>query len=364
MRPLVPEDVDLNGKARRGRAVASMTRAVLGSALATFEQDRSAVRVVRRQWPQDRQAIAIVSHAASAPAMTTQTGWAAELAQTRIEDLLSIFGPTSCGAALLRHGIVLEWAAAAKISIPGISTVSGAFTSFLAEGAAIPVRQLASSVGISITPHKFATIFTLTREMVESSNAEQLVRLVMTESLNVALDAALLSANAGTAVSPPGLLFGITPITAATGGGITAMVQDLGKLVAAVSPVSGLNVALVTDPGTLTKIALSAISLNSVANQEVAGFNIAMLASNSVTAGTIICVGLNALVSAFEPVPRIDASRDVEISMDTVPTDPSTGTTVVKSMYQVDEIAIRFIADVTWGVRTPSAVAVVNGITW
>src|SRR5262249_7814929 len=100
-------------------------------------------------------------------------------------------------------------------TVPGISTASGGFTSFVQEGQAIPVRQMVSSAGVTFGPRKLATIFALTREMVESSNAEALVKLVMTESLSVALDAALFSNVAGDSVRPPGLLAGITPIGAA-----------------------------------------------------------------------------------------------------------------------------------------------------
>jgi hypothetical protein len=152
--------------------------------------DRDAARLVRAAWPDDRGAIRIVTRAASAPAMTGTTGWAAEIAQTRIEDLLSVFGPLNTGAALLRRGTVLSFAGIHAIQIPGISTASGPFTSFVAEGAAIPVRVMATSAGVTFGPRKLATIFTLTREMIESSNAEALVKLVMTKSLSIALDAA------------------------------------------------------------------------------------------------------------------------------------------------------------------------------
>jgi HK97 family phage major capsid protein len=350
-----PSDLGLERK-----VAMPLVRAVLAQALATYEaaDRRSGALVVRRQWPQDRQALAIVERAASTPAMTTVTNWAAELAQTRLEDLLAVFGPASCAATLLRKGTVLSWAGAAKLSIPGISTASATFTSFVGQGGPVPVRQFVTSAGISLVPSKLATIFSLTHEMISASNAEQLVRLVMAESLSVALDAALFSNAAGTAVSPPGLLAGVVPITAATGVG--AMVADLAALLAAVSPTCGMNVAYVTNPSTVLKIALTAAP----------GFDLLglpVLASNGVAAGTVICIGLPALVSVFDEIPRIDASRDVEseVAMDTVPpADPGSGTTVVKSSFQTDVVAIRFITEIAWGLRTPSAIAVVSGITW
>ena len=357
MKPLVPEDLARNGHARRERAATSLARAVLAEARSTFEMNRvgAAARIVKSAWPDDRRALALVTRAASAPAMTTTTGWAAELAITRIEDALAPFGPLSVGAQLLQRGTVLSFAGIHAITVPGISTASGAFTSFVGEGAPIPVRQMVTSSGVAFGPKKLATLFVLTREMIESSNAEALVKLVMTESLAVALDAALFGNAAGTGAAPPGLLYNITPIGAATGGGLTAMAKDVSALVAAVSPTCALDLVFVTDPGTATRMKM----------QVMPGFDFDVLASNAIPAGTVICVGLPGLVSAGEPTPRIDASRDVEIAMDTVPpADPGSATTVVKSMFQSDEIAIRFVAEMAWTLRTPSAIAYVASITW
>jgi hypothetical protein len=356
MRPAGAIPFRPDASAIRDAAVSSVTRAVLAEAKSCFEpaRDGAAVRFLRAAYPDDRMARELVTRAASSPATTTTSGWADTLAQTRIEDLLATFGPASCGAALLRRGNVLAFDNANKISVPGVSTAAAGFTSFVVQGAPIPVRQLVTSTGVTLETRKLASLFALSREMLDSSNAEQLVRMVMINSLGVALDAALFSSTAGDTSRPPGLLVGVTPITAATGGGTAAMTKDIAALVAAVSPVCGMDLAFVTTPDALTKIKMS-----------VFDFPYDVLASNAVTAGTIMCVGLPALVSAFAPLPRIAASRDVEISMDTVPAaDPGSGTTVVKSMFQTDEIAIRFIFDVSWGVRITSAVAVVNSITW
>jgi hypothetical protein len=216
---------------------------------------------------------------------------------------------------------------------------------------------MSTSAGVSLTPAKFATIFALTRELVESSNAEALVKLVMSDSLSVALDTALFSNAAGSTTQPAGLLNGIVPIGAATGGGAVAMTKDIAALITSVSAVSALDLVFVTDPGTMAKIKMSVMP----------GFDFDVLATNAVPVGTVICVGLNGLVSVAEPQPRIDASRDIEVpvAMDTAPpSDGSIGSVVLKSMFQADEIAIRFIADMTWGLRTPGSLAFVQNTTW
>ena len=57
-------------------ATVSVARVVLAAARGTFENDRTgaAQRLVRAAWPDDRQALRIVTRAASSPAQTGVTG--------------------------------------------------------------------------------------------------------------------------------------------------------------------------------------------------------------------------------------------------------------------------------------------------
>jgi len=95
-----------------------VVRAVLASAKSVFEPDRNAYRVARAAWPGDRQTLDFVTRAASTPATTTGTGWAAEIAHTVVEDLLVSLGPASAGSELLRRGTVLTFDGAAKLTEP------------------------------------------------------------------------------------------------------------------------------------------------------------------------------------------------------------------------------------------------------
>ena len=90
--------------------------------------------------------------------------------------------------------------------------------------------------------YKLATIVNLSGEMVRHSNAEALVRQVLSENVGVSLDSAMLSAAAGVSgVRPPGILNGIAALTptAAGSSAFDAMVADLEKLVTATASVSG-----------------------------------------------------------------------------------------------------------------------------
>src|SRR5262249_40221689 len=162
---------------------------------------------------------------------------------TAVADFISTLGPASAGSELFRRSINLQFGGSAAILVPSVVS-SANDVSFVGEGQPIPVRQLLIG-GPTLTPSKFAVIFTLLRRLVEYStpNAEQLTRAVLTESAGAALDAALFDANASSATRPAGLRNGVAALTATSGGGDVAMIADLGKLAAAVSAVAGSQIA-------------------------------------------------------------------------------------------------------------------------
>ena len=70
------------------------------------------------------------------------------------------------------------------------------------------------SAGRSWNRTKLAVLTALTNEMISGSNAEAMVRDALTQSAALALDAALLDANASTTARPAGLRYGIAALTA------------------------------------------------------------------------------------------------------------------------------------------------------
>src|SRR5215469_2749155 len=158
-------------------------RLVTAKALSSLHHVRLS-DVIERMWPDD-----ILLRAASAPAQTTVTGWAAELARKIIVDALSSMQTASAGADLLGRGLVLSMAGYGQVSAPGFLAGAGN-AGFVAENAPIPVRQLAVSPA-TLLPYKLATIAVLTREMMESGNADKLVTDALVRSCGPALDVAL-----------------------------------------------------------------------------------------------------------------------------------------------------------------------------
>ena len=190
-----------------------------------------------------KEACEIILRAASAPAMTTVTGWAAELVQPRYEQLLPLLMPRAILTRLAPRGLTLDFGGAGKIVIPMRSRTPTIAGSFVGEGLPIPVRQGAFT-SQTLTPKKVAVISCWTREMDEYSTPaiEGVVREAIQDDTSVAVDSVLLDANAATVVRPAGILNGVAALTATAGGGIAAIVGDIKQLVNAITVATYGNV--------------------------------------------------------------------------------------------------------------------------
>ena len=129
------------------------------------------------------------TRAASAPAMTTVTGWAAELVQQVYYDVMALLMPKSVYPRLSAKGLTLNFGRAGKIIVPTRSRTPTLAGSFVGEGMAIPVRQGAFT-SQQFTPKKMAVITVWTREMDEHSipAIEGVLREAIQEDTAVAIE--------------------------------------------------------------------------------------------------------------------------------------------------------------------------------
>jgi hypothetical protein len=296
--------------------------------------------VAARMWPSD-----LMLRAAVAPAMTSVAGWAAELAQT-IADALEALGPASAGAQLLKEGLVLTFDGAGAISAPGFVAEFGN-AGFVAEGQPIPVRQLAETVA-QLLPHKLAAIAVLTREMVESSNAEKLIGDTLMRAAGRMLDEVLFDANPADAARPAGLRRGVAASTpSASTDPLVAFHEDVATLINAVAPVAGNGpFVLVASPGRAANMAIRF-------NRDLS--NVRVLGSSAVI-NDLLAVAPTALVAALSPEPEIETSKAATLVMDTAP--GAAGTMgPERSVFQTDSLAMKMRWPVTWALRDPRGFA-------
>jgi hypothetical protein len=328
------------------------TRALTARVLANLRQGLPAA-VAAEMWPSDRvlaQMLALSSdfilRAASAPAMTSVAGWAAELAQRIVLDTLQALGPASAAAEILRQCTVLNWNGRGIISAPGFVAEFGN-AGFVAEGQPIPVRQLAAT-SATLNPHKLGAIAVLTREMVESSNAETLISETLVRAAGRMMDEVLFDANPEDAARPKGLRNGVAATTPSSNtDGYQAFVEDINSLINALAPVGGNGpYIIVASPGRAAMMGVRFI--------REAG-NITVVGSSAVI-NDVLAIAPAALVAAISPEPEIETANAATLVMDTVP-GPVGTSGPGRSLFQTESIAVKVRWPVSWALRDPRGFA-------
>jgi Phage capsid family len=326
----------------------------------------------------------IVIKAASAPAMTNVTGWAAELVQTINADLLQPLSAKTVYPGLSALGLSLSFGRNGRISIPTRSATPTIAGSFVGEGLPIPVRQGAFT-SVSLTPKKMAVITMWTREMDEHSvpAIEGLLREAIQIDTGFAIDAVLLDSNPATAIRPAGLRNGVSSLTPTAGGGFNALVGDIKLLTGTLltstngnvrtmvwlmNPQQANSIALVQPPvpGGLFPFAAE-IDSNRLRGAPV-------IVSGSVPAGTVFLMDAADFVSVGGGAPRFEISDQATIhEEDTTPLPitspgasgpPAISAAPVRSLWQTDSLALRLILPMNWTMRRAGMVQYITGVTW
>lgn len=321
----------------------------------------------------------LATRAVTAPATTTTSGWASQLVETTNVDFMPLLMPASVAPGLAARGLRMSFGRSGVISIPmrvSTPTIAG---SFVAEGAAIPVRQGAFTA-VPFTPKKMAVISSWTREIGEHSNPaiEGLIRSAIQEDTSVALDSVLLDATAATSIRPAGLRAGVAGLTATAGGGFTALVGDVKQLLGAL--VTGSNGNLRQPVWIMNPTQAISISLTQNAggdfpfkqeinNNALMGYPV--IVSSNVPAGTVILVDAADFCWIEGSAPRFDLSdQAVLVYDDTAPAalgatgSPNVVGAPARSLWQTDSIGLRMIFDVNWGLRRSGIVAWTSSVTW
>jgi HK97 family phage prohead protease len=321
--------------------------------------------------------------AASTPAMTTVAGWASELVQQIVADLMPTLLPSAVYPSLSAMGLKLTFGRNGRIIIPTRSVTPSIAGSFVGEGQPIPVR-MAGFTSQTLVPKKMAVITTWTREMDEHSvpAIEGLLREAIQQDTAISIDTVLLDANPATAVRPAGLrngVAGLTP-TPIAGGAFAALVGDLKNLTSAILTATNGNIrnmVYVMNPA-------QALSIGFIQPPNPSGLfpfrdeinagrlnGKPLIQSGTVPLGTVLCLDAADYVSISGDTPRFEISDQATLHMeDTNPLQlASAGTPAVvaapaQSMFQTDSLALRLILPMNWAMRRAGVVSWVAGVTW
>lgn len=326
-----------------------------------------------------RGVVELVLRAASAPAMTTVTGWAAELVHQVYTDFLDILLPKTILPQLAAKGLTLNFGNAGRIIIPTRSRTPTLAGSFVGEGMAIPVRQGAFT-SQTLTPKKVAVISTWTREMNDHSipAIEGLLRQAIQEDTAIAIDSVLLDANPATTIRPAGLLNGVAALTATAGGGLPALIGDIKQLEAALITGTYGNVrspAWLMNPGDLLSAALASAPNTGIFpfRDEIRGGTLATvpyIESSTVPSKTMIIIDAADFVVVGGEAPRLEISDQATLhTEDTTPLDlvagsPGVVATPQRSLFQTDSLALRMVMPLNWVQRRAGTIAWTQTVTW
>jgi hypothetical protein len=247
-----------------------------------------------------------IGKAAVAPAQTTVSGWAAELVAAGVLDLdfLQLPAPNSVYTKLSQRpgALRVDLSGRGSIKVPSRAPSPTLSAPFIAEGAPIPVRQLAFAAA-SIAPRKAAVISQFTEELLKRStpNIERLIRVIMAFDTAVAIDGVLLGSTAASAIQPAGILAGVSATPATAGGGLAAFAGDVRALALAIEASGPL-----LDP-VLLMSSTSALLLGTLTQNTT----LPIIASPTVPAKRLIMLDAANFASGEGDTPDIASSKEV-----------------------------------------------------
>jgi hypothetical protein len=314
---------------------------------------RSSGEVAATMWPRDKLIGEIIERAASAPAMTTVPGWAQELAQIFVTDAIQVMSGVSSATRVMREGLVLAFDGHGTILVPGLA-VDATAAGFVAEGAPIPVHNLGLTPA-SMQPNQLASIAVLTREMIESSNAEALVSDALMKAAGLALDAAFFGTGAASAAQPAGLRNGVTALTPSSATDIfEAYYEDISTLVGAVAPVAGNGQTPFFLVGSPQRSFV--LQMRFIRGGETPSESANTIFGSSAMGNDLMAIAQNAIASVIGTDPIIETSNAATLHMDTAP-QPVGSVGPERSVWQTDSIAVKMRWVVSWALRDPRGVA-------
>jgi hypothetical protein len=211
-----------------------------------------------------------------------------------------------------------------------------------------------------LSPRKLESIYGFTREMAQHSNIEAIVRQTLSEATGLALDLAMLSDDAGSASTPPGIFATSDAFTPTTGSGRAAMDADLKMLFTALAAKGGGKTAVITCPLAQAKFLESYVSPK---------FSTEILVSTAMAANTVGLIEVASFVSGFRSKAEFATSHTTLLHFeDDTPSNITGGSpspaSPVGSLFQVDGIALATRLWGSWALRAPGHAQLIKGVTW
>lgn len=346
-----------------------------------YQERRSYGDIISKDYAGSKELETMVK-AATDPAMTHVTGWAAELVGETVGAFIDVLRP---GSIFFNVPMATFTFGRSKLRLPTRQSgnLAGAF---VAEGAPIPVKSVLLA-SVRMEPYKLGVITTFTREIANFSDPaiEPLLRDMMVGDTRETIDALFLDASAAVATLRPAGLQNLAGANTApsSGNSLANIITDLKAAIAAMSA-NKMGRQLAWIMNTQRALSLSLVT-NAAGNfmfrDELASgtlMGIPLFASTTVPADVVYLVDGAELAAAYDSTPMIDMSEQATLHMESVPATvpPTTGTVApivdaaaavadpVRSLFQTASIALRLLWDMTWNQRRAGAVYTITAVGW
>jgi hypothetical protein len=308
----------------------------------------------RAMYPDDP-VVPMVLRGAVGPAITTDPSWAGPLAAISVSQAVEdIVAMSAIGKLIADGALFINMGRYASVSVPGRAINPADAGSFVGEGQPAKVKQYDLFAG-TLRPRKVEVIVTITREMSETSNIEDVLRVLLTEAAGLVFDGAVFSTGAATAAQSAGILNGVTAVVGSTGGSaFDACGIDVGTLVADVaSRGGGARAVFIAAPSQATTMRFFAGGQFGVTPS---GDVVPVAGSAALADKTVICIEPGSFATSIG-APEFAVSTVATLHQeDTTPADIVAGgtpATPVKSMFQIDALALKMTLWGDWCMRAP-----------
>jgi HK97 family phage major capsid protein len=303
-----------------------------------------------RDTPHVKATLELRMKAAVASASTTDSTWAGPLAS---------YGIAAEAVGILR-GLSIFGALESKmqrvplhVKIP-VETGAGFTGGWVAEGAAIPVQKTAYSTSTEEN-YKYGVIVPLSEELVTTSDPAAIptINRTVLGGLAKAIDTQLLTPTVAVSagVNPASILNGSTEITT-TGSTAATIAADLAGMLAAVTTPGPL--VWIMKPKTLYRISLTLGS--QAAGLPNTLFGIPVIASINSPA-QIALLDPGAILFSDSGGFELDVSRNALLELNDAPANPTVAGSIMHSMLQRNDVAIKAMRSLAWLNLTPTTAA-------
>ena len=260
-----------------------------------------------------------------AAVVASTTGNAAALVHPVAQDFLSALASAGLFDGLVASSKQLPFNAAIAV------TAAGASASVVGEGVPKPLQALSFSLP-TLTPSKVVALVALSKELARSDTAVAIITAALRGAVASATDAAALAVLVAGAGS-----------VAASGTSAANFLTDLRAAVALIPTATGSRLVAGASPAQMKRLALLATADGELAfpDLDVTGGTLAGITftTSDALTNSIVVADASQLATNAGAI-EVRQSEQATLQMDSAPDNPTAATSIMRSLFQSDQVAV------------------------